>query len=134
MRPAEIAVGTVRSDVGINRRQQLQSGAVVVRIRNNVVTAVQKGLTRLECPAAGEKVIVFNANAWANACNWTTEPKQGNAAEIVTVLTPEKAAFDLDPKGAGYEKAVLKKQQDKICSCRVPLILRISLRRLRTDD
>ena len=74
----------------------LQSGAVVVRIRNNVVTAVQKGLTRLECPAAGEKVIVFNANAWANACNWTTEPKQGNAAEIVTVLTPEKAGTQTD--------------------------------------
>lgn len=30
MRPAEIAVGTVKSDVGINRRQQLQSGAVVL--------------------------------------------------------------------------------------------------------
>lgn len=35
------------------------------------------------------------------------------------VLTPEKAAFDLDPKCAGYEKAVLKRQQDKIFLDRV---------------
>ena len=74
----------------------LQSGAVVVRIKNNAVTDVQKGLTWLNCPAAGEKVVVFNANAWANACNWTTEPKPGNATVIETVLTPEKAGTQAD--------------------------------------
>ena len=43
----------------------LQSGAVVVRIQGGMVTDVQKGLTWLNCPAAGEKVVVFNANSWA---------------------------------------------------------------------
>ena len=35
------------------------------------------------------------------------------------VLTPEQAAFDLDPKGSGYEKAVLEKQPGKILLDRV---------------
>ena len=74
----------------------LQIGAVVVRVRNNMVTGIEKGVARLNCPSAGEKVIVFNANAWANACNWTTEPKPGNAVEIETVLTPEKAGTQED--------------------------------------
>ncbi len=74
----------------------LQSGAVAVRIRDNAVTAVEKGLARLECPAAGEQVAVFNANAWANACNWNNEPREGNLTEIVTVLTPEKAGTQED--------------------------------------
>ncbi|MBR5642515.1 MAG: phosphodiester glycosidase family protein [Firmicutes bacterium] len=74
----------------------LQSGAVVVRIKNNVVTDVQKGLTWLSCPAAGEKVAVFNANAWAGAVNWGTDPKPGNAAEIETALTPEKSGTQAD--------------------------------------
>ncbi len=74
----------------------LQSGAVVVRIQNGIVTDVQTGLTRLEVPAAGEKAAVFNANAWANACTWNTQPQEGNLAEIETVLTPEKAGTQAD--------------------------------------
>ena len=74
----------------------LQSGAVVVRIHGGMVTDIQKGLTRLEVPAAGEKVVVFNANAWANSCSWSTDPHVGNLAEIETVLTPEKAGTQAD--------------------------------------
>ncbi|MBQ4410577.1 MAG: phosphodiester glycosidase family protein [Firmicutes bacterium] len=74
----------------------LQSGAVVVRIQGGVVTDVQKGVTRLNVPAAGEKVIVYNANAWANACQWNTEPHVGNSAVVETVLTPEKAGTQAD--------------------------------------
>ena len=74
----------------------LQSGAVVVRIQGGMVTDIQKGLTRLEVPAAGEKVVVFNANAWANSCSWSTDPHVGNLAEIETVLTPEKAGTQAD--------------------------------------
>ena len=74
----------------------LQSGAVVVRIQGGMVTDIQKGLTRLEVPAAGEKVVVFNANAWANSCSWSTDPHVGNLAEIETVLTPEKSGTQAD--------------------------------------
>ncbi|MBR0517769.1 MAG: hypothetical protein IJK10_06565, partial [Firmicutes bacterium] len=74
----------------------LQSGAVVVLIQGGVVTDVQKGVTRLSVPAAGEKVIVYNANAWANACQWNTEPHVGNSAVVETVLTPEKAGTQAD--------------------------------------
>ena len=74
----------------------LQSGAVVVRIQGGMVTDIQKGLTRLEVPAAGEKVVVFNANAWANSCSWSTDPHVGNLTEIETVLTPEKAGTQAD--------------------------------------
>ena len=74
----------------------LQSGAVAVRIQGGIVTDVQQGLTRLDVPAAGEKVAVFNANAWANACTWNTEPRVGNAAEIETTLTPEKSGTQSD--------------------------------------
>ncbi|MBO4880753.1 MAG: phosphodiester glycosidase family protein [Firmicutes bacterium] len=74
----------------------LQSGAVVVRIQGGMVTDIQKGLTRLEVPAAGEKVVVFNTNAWANSCSWSTDPHVGNLAEIETVLTPEKAGTQAD--------------------------------------
>ena len=88
------AVEMITSEMGYGFA--LQSGAVVVRIKNNAVTDVQKGLTWLNCPAAGEKVVVFNANAWANACNWNTEPRPGNAAVIDTVLTPEKAGTQAD--------------------------------------
>lgn len=74
----------------------LQSGAVVIRIQGGIVTDVETGLTRLNVPAAGEKVAVFNANAWAGACQWGTEPHVGNAAEIETVLTPEKPGTQSD--------------------------------------
>lgn len=74
----------------------LQSGAVVVRMQGGMVTDVQTGQSRLNVPAAGEKVMVFNANAWANACTWNTEPHVGNLAEIETILTPEKAGTQSD--------------------------------------
>ena len=74
----------------------LQKGAVVVRIRDSFVLEIRNDLTWLDCPAAGEKVVVFNANAWTNACNWNTAPQPGNAAAIDTVLTPEKAGTQED--------------------------------------
>ncbi|MBP5749498.1 MAG: S-layer homology domain-containing protein, partial [Firmicutes bacterium] len=90
------AIDLITSEMGYGFA--LQSGAVVVRIdpKKKVVTSVEKGLTRLNCPAAGEKVVVFNANAWAGACNWHTEPSPGNPAVIETVLTPEKAGTQAD--------------------------------------
>ncbi len=74
----------------------LSSGAVAVRIQGGTVTDVQTGLSRLECPAAGEKVVVFGSSAWANACSWNTEPRVGNTASVETVLTPEKAGTQED--------------------------------------
>ncbi|MBR3720028.1 MAG: S-layer homology domain-containing protein [Firmicutes bacterium] len=74
----------------------LQSGAVAVRIRGGMVTEIQKGLSRLEIPAAGEKVAVFNSNAWADACTWNSQPQTGNTARIETVFTPEKAGTQED--------------------------------------
>ena len=88
------AVNIITAEMGYGFA--LQSGAVVVRIQGGIVTDVQKGLTWLNCPAAGEKVVVFNANSWANACQWSLEPHVGNAAEIRTVLTPEKAGTQAD--------------------------------------
>ena len=68
----------------------LQSGAVAVYLRSGIVAEVKQGLTWLSPPAAGESVAVFNANAWANATQWGTQPVVGNAAQIETALTPEK--------------------------------------------
>ena len=69
----------------------LQSGAVAVRIQGNTVTDVQTGLTWLDVPVQGEKVLVCNSASWANAAKWGIEPQVGNTAEVVTVLSPEKA-------------------------------------------
>ena len=74
----------------------LQSGAVVVRMQSGTVTDVQQGLTWLACPAAGEKVLVYNANSWANSTQWGVQPAVGNSAEVVTTLTPEKAGTQDD--------------------------------------
>ena len=68
----------------------LQPGTVVVRINNGIVSAVQTGLTSLAVPAAGEYVITFNSAVWANACQWNTQPAQGNSAIIETTFTPSK--------------------------------------------
>ena len=88
------AVSLIDSNMGYGFA--LQSGAVVIRIRGKAVTAVEKGQTWLANPAAGEKVLIYNANAWANATQWHTEPSVGNAAEIETLLTPEKAGTQQD--------------------------------------
>ena len=74
----------------------LQSGAVAVRISGNTVKSVEKGLTQLACPGPGEKVLIYNANAWANATQWSQQPEAGNLAEFETVLTPEKAGTQED--------------------------------------
>ena len=87
-------VSLITSDMGYGFA--LQSGAVVVRLKNGIVSDVQKGLTRLECPAAGEKVAVFNANAWANACQWNLEPHPGNLFEVSVSMTPEKPGTQED--------------------------------------
>ena len=88
------AVSLIDSNMGYGF--SLQSGAVAVHIQDGTVTDVQKGQTWLACPAAGEKVLIYNANAWANATQWTMQPSAGNAAAIETVLTPEKAGTQDD--------------------------------------
>ncbi len=68
----------------------LQSGAVVVRVKNGTVDRIDHSLSSVSC-AADEKLVIYNAGSWQNAVTYNQEPRPGNSAEINTLLTPEKA-------------------------------------------
>ncbi|HQC36397.1 MAG TPA: S-layer homology domain-containing protein, partial [Bacillota bacterium] len=68
----------------------LQSGAMVVHVKNGMVDNIEHGLSSVSC-AADEKLVIYNAGSWQNAVTYNQEPRPGNSAEINTLLTPEKA-------------------------------------------
>lgn len=73
----------------------LQTGAVVVHIKNAAVVSVEENAASAFC-AAGEKLVIYNSGAWANSLKYSIQPKIGNSAEITTTLTPDRTENQAD--------------------------------------